>query len=142
MDKYIHTILEKYNDELKNYSPVVKNGTTDRENRFNQIKKDIEKEFEKYTNLFMIVHVENDFYKQKETYHITYNNINVVYIHDGYNSGVSVFVTSVIDKKSVYLGTNCKIVKTYDKDVKFITIISDYYDYINNINNYYDKYIS
>ena len=127
-DTYIHTILNVYNDKLMKYSPVIrKDGSTKREEMFNKMKKDIEREFEIYDGAFLLIKIESDLYKQKETIRIAWNCFNVYFKHNGYNSCADVLVRDVFDLQEFSLGMNCKIIKEYDKKEFFINVIRDYY---------------
>jgi len=123
LNTYIHSILDKYNKELDKYSPTLNfDGTSDREEHFKKIKETIKKEFD-IEDTFLIVETDFDYYKQKPIRHITFNNFNIDYIHAGYNSRVDVFIIDVYTLKPVYLGMNCKIIKTFDKDVSLLEVL-------------------
>jgi len=120
MNEYIHVKLKKYNDELEEHSATVdKHCRTEREQYFNKtLKTNIEKEFSKFNKPFLIIHVGTDGYKQRDRYVITYNNFNVVYHHNRYDSRVDVFVTEIYTNKPIYLGMNCMIMDEFDENVK------------------------
>jgi len=125
-NKYVHTILDRYNNKLMKYSAVLnKDGISDREKYFNNIKLEVQKEFDKFNKLFLMIHIESDFFKQKERTIITYNDFNIVYRHNGYDSRLDVSVTEVISNKLIYLGLNCMILKEFDKDTPFIKILAE-----------------
>lgn len=122
---YFHSLIEKYQNQLINLEVTYVDGElSEREIKFNELKSDIEKEFEKYKQPFLLVNLQAD-WKREETNILCYNAFTINYYHDGYYSRIKIYLINAISNKLVDVTLNCYVIKEYDKKVKLTLILSD-----------------
>lgn len=131
MNKYFHTYIQKYQDELDKYEPTVelKNGVyiSKREEKFDELLPDIKKSV-KFPGTFILVSVNNNWMTPKKI--VLCHNVFVIdYFADRYASRIRIRLPDVLNNNMINVTTNSKILKAYDKDVKLLTIINDKIEY-------------
>ena len=127
--RYFHTMIEKYQDELDKLSVAIKKTNTGytlskREKRFKELKPKIEKEFEKFKGVFLLVQIESDYFKQNKR-KVFWNAFQINYDYRGYDAGIKIELIDTYTNKLVDVSMNCYILKTYNKEVKFKKILED-----------------
>ena len=121
---YFHTIIDKYKKRLDKLDVNIKdNPISKREREFNILKKDVEKEFDMYKKPFLLVIREENC---KDITYICGGNFMVDYHHEGWLSGIKLYLNDCLTNELIDVTVNSYVVFDYDKDIKFMDILEDF----------------
>lgn len=132
--KYLHTILDKYNEDLKKYDVLVQKKddreytNSEREEAAKKLIPKVEKELQKLSSKhFLVIQSDEDYDKPKNRF-IAYNGFLIEFLHAGYMSRIVCYVIDVLTNKSVDVSVNCKIVAELDENVSLKDALQKLYE--------------
>lgn len=123
--RYLHTILDKYNEQLKGYDVTIekKDGEytkSKREEKANKIIEEVKTEFKRLSQKpFLVIQSDNN----TKSRFIAYNGFIIDYLHAGYASRIVCYLLDVLTGKTVDVSVNCKIVAELEQNVSLKEIL-------------------
>src|SRR6056297_817021 len=122
LNKYLHTYIDKYQEEMDKLSPYVqKDGYSEQEKYFAKIKENINEIFDFTGKHFMIVEYELQDWSKKKTICPAY--IAVDLSHQMGGKEIMLKSLNLQDNKMIDITTNAKILEFLDKDVKYVEVL-------------------
>lgn len=112
MTDYFHKILNKYNEELEQYSCEVNTigVTTEREVKAHDMIPKLRDELDVMCGGQMFIFIEMLDEKFEKKKWVSFNYISVEYKHEGYASGLRLYIQNTLTKKWVDISINAKII--------------------------------